>query len=254
MIRAATNAILDRRRLLFGLAAATTAAAVPAIAAGAAPVTEDPELLRLGDILKEIITEHRGSVDAYEAILAEWMPRWPRAPEIIKGGDEVERNMEGAGYGLNSDPNDYRCAHYQSARNLQWSIDHARRSLARSRKPESRARAAAELAEVTPLYEAALAFEAEKQRILDASGFEAARQRKAAAEEALSAHVFLVLGQQPKTMEGVLIHAQAVDAVSNGCFDWISAVTFQLKARSSYGKLLAASLLRFAEEGGAGKS
>ena len=77
---------LKRRKMLLGLAAASTAAvpvmAVAAETATAAPVTlENAELVRLGDKLPRAVKAYYASVRRVYRIVARWQPEWPLAPK-----------------------------------------------------------------------------------------------------------------------------------------------------------------------------
>ena len=68
---------LDRRRLLLGLAAASSAAALPSIAMAETKVaaTENPALVRLGDKLPLIKAEYLAAAEAEASIVAAWSAR-----------------------------------------------------------------------------------------------------------------------------------------------------------------------------------
>ncbi len=96
------NALLDRRRLLLGLAAAPTAAAAPAAVRATAP-TENPKLLRLADQLDAAIAKAAAARAHKQAVIDKWWWKWPTAPDAICYGyakhqytAEAETGLTGA--------------------------------------------------------------------------------------------------------------------------------------------------------------
>jgi hypothetical protein len=95
----------NRRRLLLGLAAASTAAA-GSIASAATPALENPELLRLGDQLEAKAERHCQATAHENRIVREGRRRWPTTPEALfrrdeagdfrfRGFGEIERDFDG---------------------------------------------------------------------------------------------------------------------------------------------------------------
>ncbi len=247
-VEATSSGMLDRRRLLFGLAAASTAAAIPATAS---TPPEDPELINLGDMLPAILDEHRTATDAENAILDEWEPRWPRAPEILRAGDtwgsDMERDLVGRGISYTDKFGKRRCPRLHKATDAAASIEHATKALRRRRNEASRRQAMNSIEHWTPIYDAARKYEGECQRIRDRSGYEAAHERRLASEKALTDHVFLILRQEPRTMAGIVIQAQAIEAARH--IDRLSLMLAEAQGGDTCGKLLAANLLRIASDG-----
>jgi hypothetical protein len=241
---------MDRRRLLGGLAAAsagaagasilTLAEAAPAIAA---PL-ENPELVRLGDAFPAVGAEYLNAKQHRQNVINEWWWKWPVAPSFMAASWEDhsrwERSFTGAAiladgsyydvpsgseyYGVNAKPfpkpRTLRTAsHYAEA------VEDLRKAMRRKRKNPFAPfgvfylgyqrkltvdQCEAALAEVTDLHAKALAYEAEKQRVLQASGWEAADARFKAAEAALGDTVAAIMAQAESTMAGIVIKAQAL--------------------------------------------
>ncbi|RWP32230.1 MAG: hypothetical protein EOR04_33120, partial [Mesorhizobium sp.] len=120
-VRAAAEGLpaINRRRMLLGLAAASTAAAAitAASAAGCASV-ENPELVRLGNRLPEAAAEYRAALEEIEWIAAEWKHRWPLAPDEITWprGDYTNGERDIAGRFLRRPGEELRCV--RDVRNL----------------------------------------------------------------------------------------------------------------------------------------
>jgi hypothetical protein len=244
-IEATSSSLLDRRRLLFGLAAASTAAAIPATAS---TPPEDPELINLGDMLPAILDEHRAATDAESAIVKTWAPRWPRAPEILHDGAawgmDMERDLIGRGISHTDSLGKARFLRLHKATDVATSIEHATKALRRRRNEASRQSAMNSIEHWTPIHDAAREYEAECQHIRDRSGYEAAHERRLASEKALTDHVFLILRQEPQTMAGIVIQAQAIEAARH--IDRLSLMLAEAQGGDTCGKLLAANLLRIA--------
>lgn len=86
----------NRRRLLLGLAAASVGAAVAPATFSSEPLaaTENPALTILGDALPELTAEVAAADAAYWAIVREWEPRWPVAPDDLALRRYDERRLE----------------------------------------------------------------------------------------------------------------------------------------------------------------
>ncbi|RWB05449.1 MAG: hypothetical protein EOQ39_22525 [Mesorhizobium sp.] len=246
---------ISRRRLLLGLAAASTAAAALTVApaAHAATPVENPELVRLGNALAAIADEYRTARDARIAIIDKWSKVWPLAPDEIildrkYGSDEIERDLTGSGlYRKGSD----RALAIYSCRDLEWYLTRAKRIL-KGKTIDKRAvgglpdRAAWEdsLDQRAAEYTAAAKYEAEKARILKVSSYEAANRRKQAAAVALIDAIDGIMAQPETTMAGVMIKAQAL-ATWGLVTDWQRMLTPKAAA---WGPALGASVLRMAGE------
>jgi hypothetical protein len=243
---------LDRRRLLIGLAAASTAAAAMTVAPSAHSAThsENPELIRLGGGLAAIAEEYRISAAERKAIVKEWKKVWPVAPdEIICGrwSREIERDITGAGIAREGKKD---CLSIWSCDELEWYLSRAK-SILKGKAIDKRSlgglpnRAAweDELDRLVAQYTAASKYEAEKARVLKASGYKAADERKHAAAAALIGIINNIMAQSETTMAGVIIKAQAL-AAWGLVSDWQRYTI----AAADWGPALAASVLRLAGE------
>jgi hypothetical protein len=90
------DANMNRRRVLIGMAAASTAAPVALAAASTAPA-ENPALVAAYDKLIAAQAEHAAATDALEWLADEWRHLWPLAPEEILGGANAQIH-DGYGY------------------------------------------------------------------------------------------------------------------------------------------------------------
>ncbi|TIO11070.1 hypothetical protein [Mesorhizobium sp.] len=237
---------LNRRRLLMGLAAASTAAAAVTVAPAAhsAAVNENPEPVRLGNELPAAEAEMLAAKAAKSAVIAEWSPRWPLAPdEIIEHGCEIERNLTGAGLHRDGRKD---CLRVGTANDFRWWKESLERQLA-SKRIKSEARRThlrKEIKKTQRKISIAERYAAETARIREASGYEQASERHCAAIKALSSLIVAIMAQPGTSMQGVMIKAQALATwkkadrvyrvLNVDGFDW--------------GSQLAASVIRMASE------
>lgn len=209
----------NRRSVLFGLAAASTAAATGASATATA-VRENSELVSLGNATQALQEQYVAARAEAKSIADKFAPIWPLAPEPILSfgsGCLEERDLTGAGieriaegrsrvvqvwrYG----PPEYfegqirdhkaRIAHIMTTKSKRG-LKYERHWLAR-------------FEEALPL---SRAYVEEIERIREQSGYEPSRQRKETAFEALRDHVNRIMAIDAVTMEGVVIKAQALGA------------------------------------------
>ncbi|RWP23780.1 MAG: hypothetical protein EOR01_07795 [Mesorhizobium sp.] len=255
-VRAAAEGMpeINRRRLLLGLAAASTAAAAVTVApAHSAALADNPELVRLGGGLAAIAEEYRIAVAERKAIIKEWSRVWPVAPdEIISdrqyGSGPIERDITGTGIWRPGSKD--RALVIVTCDDLEWELTRAKRIL-KGKSIDKRSvgglpdRAAweNELDAIVAQYTAASKYEAEKARVLKASGYEAANERKHAAADALIGIINDIMAQPETTMAGVVIKAQAL-AQWGLVSDWQRYTI----ASADWGPALAASVLRLAGE------
>lgn len=241
-------AIFDRRRMLLGLAAASTAAAAPIALAASAP-GESATLLRLGGETAAVAEAYRNAEAARAAIVAEWEPQWPAIPQELQTRNEsgeVAYDLEGLW------PKEY--ARYKTAAHLrQWAADYrvprkfrkgtsARTIADNARWMENLARQAEANANLSEKYCA------ERVRIREASGIMPARAKERAARTAFIGHVSSIMEIDPITMAGVIVQAEALDAFStvpalqrSGDFSLRA-----LKELPAWGERLAGAILRIA--------
>jgi hypothetical protein len=210
------NIILNRRRLLSGLAAASTAAAAPAAAmAASGSIAENPELLRLGDDLPALVTEYHEAKSARLAILAEWKPRWPRAPKALcvgLGDKDVERDLAGAAFSRLNENGERRYVHLETVESIENNIRWGEAALKYARTEQRRQRERERLAPYQELLPIAKRYEAKCERIRKASGYQAAVDRREAAREALASAIDAIMAEPARTMAGVIVQAQALEA------------------------------------------
>ena len=250
MNAAVTQFALNRRRLLLGLAAASTTAAGVTVEAVAAPA-ENPELIRLGDALPELVNEYREAADAIPAILAKWSPRWPKAPEALVIGfgqwaqGEIECGLDGrclqypTGYG------EHRSRSIWTVPCLYAVIESCDGHVRRSRSARIRATWEHDRECYAVLMRVAKRYEKACRRVRVASGLSDAGARKAAAREALLANISDTLHQEARTMAGIVVQAQAMEA-GNEHLHPADLFLAERQQKTHYGALLASSLMRIA--------
>ncbi|RWB98839.1 MAG: hypothetical protein EOQ56_19070 [Mesorhizobium sp.] len=246
-VRAAAEGMpaINRRRMLLGLAAASTAAAAITVAsaAGCAPV-ENPELVRLGNRLSDASAEYLAALEEIEWIAAEWKHRWPLAPNEITWprGDFTNGERDIAGRFLRRPGEELRCV--RDVRNLA-AIVATDRPLRHNASDAMRARHANWLATAKRELKIGKAYHAETARLRDVSGMDLAKARAAAAKKSLSDLVTAIMEQPGTTMEGMLIKAQAISTYEKSI-----ARKYPFEAEL-WAAQLAASVLRLASEGAA---
>lgn len=238
---------LNRRRLLLGLAAASTVAVAP-VALGAAKVAvETPELLALAEKLDAAVAETAAARAQVRAVIAEWAPRWPSAPAAICRSHfpgsalEQERGLTGACILANGNPEpsrpDHRGAdwlayldavranpdacHARGVQTSQGFLAEREHFLKAAKRRRSRGSKSGEADAVYCDAQAGLAgdkvalaaeYEAECARVRKASGYAEAMSRSKAAFDALAATVGAIIAAPAATMAGVMVKAQALAA------------------------------------------
>ncbi|RWO12057.1 MAG: hypothetical protein EOS07_05470 [Mesorhizobium sp.] len=236
---------VNRRRLLLGLAAASTAAAALTVAlpAHSASPAENPELIRLGNQLPAASAEHLASLEEVEWITAEWKHRWPLAPDEITlacgGYDNAERDIAGR---LLTRPGEEQARAVRNVENLTAMLGWDR-PLRKNASEARRARRADWLVRRKHELKLGKAYHAETARLREASGIELAKARAADAKKSLSDLVTAIMEQPGTTMEGVLIKAQAITT-----FDKSNARKFFLDGER-WADQLATSVIQLASEG-----
>jgi hypothetical protein len=209
---------LNRRRLLIGLAAASTAAAVPAAAIATAPTlpAENPELIRLGDMIATVAAEFHAAAQNEESVFAEWNHRLPRAPHELRqsdgGTDDVERDLSGLGISENGQ--------LVYVIGSDWFI-HRRKGCEkalRSKRPrhpltaQQTAEIKDDLAQYRQWEATSLEYEAERQRVFDASGYAAVKAARRAALTKFGELIRAIMAEPAESMTGVIVQAQALEA------------------------------------------
>lgn len=243
-------AIFNRRRMLLGLAAASTAAAGPvAVAAGAPASAEDAELLDLGAKTAFVLKDYRKAVEARDVILKAWGPQWPEVPKTILNyalGARRAPTLE------DDEPicqGDFIWKREKLLENIAY---YDVPSLWRKNtKPERIARAEAQRLKMKAEREATLAtldaYDARCKGLVVASGIRSAQTVEIDALHALLGHVRAVMALEPASMSGVLIQAEALEAVSH--VPQIERVAWSgnsFRFHEGYGELIATSILRIA--------
>jgi hypothetical protein len=241
---------LTRRRLLIGLAAASTAAAAPAAVAGAAVATptENPELIRLGDLLDGVAAEVDAARAHKQTVINHWWKSWPKAPDAICDGyvqttgyHAAEKGLTGTVIRADGSPvpphrntntaaewlayvDEKRtnpavhCPRYvQTAKDFAWRREQCLKALRRKRSkhplpPLEVARLELEAGLYGDKEALAADYEAACKRVLAASGYREAIARDKAAYDALATLVGAIIEQPAETMAGIIIKAQALTA------------------------------------------
>jgi hypothetical protein len=248
---------VNRRRLLLGLASASAVAATVSIPEADAAPSENPELVRLGNLLPAAEAEHEAAVEYRWAIDREWSPRWPQSPKALhrSGGsrDEVDRDLAGWGY-KTVKYGEEQIVYLHTAKSLQFGIDFARDVLKRKtvdrRNVAGRTRAEweAELADKLRLQKMAARLEAKRARVLKASGYKEAKNDVRAKRDAMLALIQSIMIEQETSMAGVVIKAQALAAHGRLTSVYGTFVGVDMDSLE-WGSKLSASVLRIAEGG-----
>lgn len=247
-----SSVLFDRRRMLLGLAAASTAAAT-ATAALEPSASENPELIRLAKELPALADQYHAAWKHQRDTEAKWAPQWPTAPDEItqpgtKGGwGGWEKTFQGAARKRSNEDHPRQLIPSSS---FGYSVRRAERALKSKRllttgSAEGRTRAEweAELAEDKRCLALAQAYEAEIKRISETSGYEASWKAHHAASNALADHVALIMAEPDRTMEGLIIKAEALEAWSG--VEWFHRAT--RPGSADWHGQIAASILRHAK-------
>lgn len=250
-VRAAATAlpaaIFDRRRMLLGLAAASTAAASPAAVAASKPApVEAAALLDLGAKTAFALANYRNARAEREAIVAAWAPKWPEPAACILNRSDASKpvvNLEGDSDG-------------RRVWSREWLVENiayfeAGPDFRKNAKPERIARTKAAWAKFKAEREGYLAsldaYNAQCAMLVNASGIRPAQAAEVAARNALQSHVREVMALEPVTMAGVLIQAEALEALAS--IPQLHRVTWagnSVRFHEGYGERIAASILRIA--------
>lgn len=206
-----------RRRMLLGLAAASTAAATGASAEGQAAPAEAPELIAMGDQLGGSLAAYKSAARRVQAIGDEWGPQWPTpADEIIDygGGSKMHRDIHGRGIkvpGRHGEDVVYvgTPEGFQKDAERHWA-EYARKMKTKSQRGVKFERLWAERssAGIGP----AQAYWSEVERITKASGIEPATKLATEARESLKDLVGRIVLFQEQSITGLIIKAEAMQA------------------------------------------
>lgn len=252
---------INRRRLLLGLAAASTAAAtVSATAATAAK--ENPELLALFAGLAPLAEAYHAAKATNDEVFTRWQRATPWAPDeltelgIAWPNDDVkqpgEPEMKVLGGFLWRKGDDHPRRIVVKSWRVYLDLSHARRQLRKAKKGGSTADCLLLEEEVTRLKRLEKTASDYEKRFKETAKLAKAEHSqtqpvKDAAHVALEKHVALIMDAQDWTMEGLILKAQALaewDRVGTG---WFDRVAFQ-HGQNWHGQI-AASILRHAQGG-----
>ncbi len=206
-----------RRRMLLGLAAASTAAATGAGAEGQSAETEAPELIAMGDQLGDVLAAYKTAAHHVTQIGDQWGPLWPTpADEIVSyvGGSNMHRDIHGRGIkmawknGKDVVYVDTPEAFQQSAERHWAMYEHKMQTKSQRGAAPQKAWAEKNTAAIRP----ARAYWSEVERIIQASGIEPAQKEKEEAREALGKLVDRILLFREQSITGLIIKAQALQA------------------------------------------
>ncbi|MGX0975627.1 hypothetical protein ACSSVY_001337 [Roseovarius sp. MBR-51] len=208
----------NRRRLLLGLAAASTAAATGAAAQGHAAPQEAPELLSLADGLSDRLQAYKDATAQVQQIAETWGPQWPKPDtEIFAYGEDCKTHRDILGRGIQTEG--FECKlfvrdvgtpeHFGKLAKYGWGRYHHKMQTKTQRGAKLAQRwAEREAAKVEP----ARAYWSEVDRITEASGIEAAQERAVSARKELKGLVGQIIHFREKTVTGLIIKAQAMQA------------------------------------------
>lgn len=220
---------LNRRRLLLGIAAASSAGAAIAVASvSSVSAAENPALLRLADELPHLEAEFLKAVSRRQEAYAKAMAEWPSAPEALRrhggSGDDLERDVADRAV-----ERDGKCWSL-------WTLDDVTAAARYAIKREK--------ARCEALLTVAKAYYGRTAELRRQCGYEAAHKAEVAARDALIAHVAAVMTEAPATMAGVVIQAQALAA-----FGQIEPLyRFAAQASWPWAATFASNVLRIGEE------
>ncbi|WP_439521089.1 hypothetical protein [Marivita sp.] len=208
-----------RRRMLLGLAAASTAAATGASSGGHTATLEDPQLLELGDALPSALKDFKDAETRVKQIEETWGAQWPVPDsEIIRYGSgcKTHRDILGRGVEMPWGKSGVTRVHDLGTpehfeKSAVWNWKEYERCMGLKSKRGSRgAKLWAERDEAA--IEPARAYWSEVERITKASGIEAARKAEDAALETLKKLVGEIILYREQTITGLIIKAQALQA------------------------------------------
>lgn len=254
---------INRRRMLLGLAAASTAAATVTVATAAAPA-ENPKLLALAAELPAVAAAYHAVNDEYLATYKDWDAKTPWAPdeltaigtgwpyEVPDQPGEPEKNALGGFLWRKGD--DFPRRIVVKAWEIDSQIWEARREKRRAKKAGSIADfmvAETEIARLKKLYAVASAYEDQFREVkAQASAWhKEAYPLKDARHEALEKHVAAIMDEPDFTMEGLIIKAMAL-AEWDKCGDRFGDKLAFRHGQNWHGQI-AESILRHARAGSA---
>lgn len=254
---------IDRRRLLLGLAAASTAAASGTVAmAVPAAASENPKLIALAAELPAIVEAYRVANRAYGDMTAKWNSATPRAPDELtvpgiawpewndKQPGEAEKKALG-GY-LWRKGDDFPRRIVVHAWHVKQDLYAVRREKRRAKKIGSLvdfAHHEEEEKRLKKLLETARTYEAKYRQVKVAAkaDHDSLWPVKDGAKDALEIHITAIMDTPDWTMEGLVIKAETLaewDRSGDGVFEKVA-----FKHGQNWHGQIAASILRHAQGG-----
>lgn len=222
---------IDRRRLLLGLAAASTAAATVAVAQAApAPVFENPELIALSQEFKAAVAKKAAAVHAKEWLIDEWRHRWPLAPDEItlpgvsKWDSDGEVDLAGRPI---IRPGEAHARRLRSLDKLTSLAESMAAFLEKARNEKDRERKLAALARDKRNLCLGEEYYREIERIKDASGIRAADARIGAAKGEICRLGESIMAIPPSSVACLTMKAEAVEV-------WFETMFPGLKEETSF--------------------
>lgn len=213
--------ITNRRSMLLGLVSATTAAVTGNTASGAPTSNEAPELLALADQLEGTLQAHLKAKEEVARIVSIWGPQWPQ-PDLrivcYGPGCKTHRDIEGRGVKTEWAPGIMKVQDLGTPEHFEESAAYYRDEYERKMKTKSQrgAKGARKWAErKAALVEPARVYWEEVDRIEKASGIRKAQEAVSSTRDALQKLVGDILTFQERTITGLIIKAQAMQAWSN---------------------------------------
>jgi len=230
---------IDRRKLLLGLAAASTAAATAT--ASAAVQEENAELLRLGDKLPSVEDAYISARELSNAVRDKYEPKWPKAPRSLKAkeGDSWRYSSnEDTFVGWRIDRKIY------TSYGLREGAEHLRQQLKYGRGDQ------AEIDRLEKLIPIAERYETKCHCIRRESNYQALDSAAHAAAKNLVMLIGSIMACKDRSIEGLMIKAQALSAFdgmapcdkSNAIFepyDWAGQIADSIVRHASKGAIAA---------------
>lgn len=216
-----------------------------------ATAAENPALVQLGAETAAIEAEYVEAAASERAILAEWQPRWPDAPKEIRRGwgyrGALERDIKGAAIRRRDEHGQEYTMQISTATELQRWVQQIEAEIPHANSPRSRKGSNQALEDFRRQRDIAVAYEGKCARIRRESGYEAARERRQAAERRLAENISMVLQEGAQTLAGVIIQARALNAARH--LPFLSRTALELESGVDWGTALAASIIRIGKGG-----
>ena len=261
-VAASMEPAVTRRRMLLGLAAASTAAATVAMPtpSKSAETSENPELIRLGDDLPTHVAAFAAARITRQKIIAEWEPKWPIAPDIIteipafSSPFHSEKEVDMFGRPITR-PGEKHARLISRAWLCESAVKTAKRALRSKKMAQTGIVRGMPYEQWEDILNEAVAVKAAHDEYTTAieefyhlSGYKAADAAFGNAADHLVAHVNAILRQQEYSMAGVLVKAQAISLQADPDLSW-RALVAEGGGLANWGADLAASIIRLAGEG-----